>query len=914
VGYGANAVHPYLALETVKQWHGAAKTQSMMKSGKLKDITVDEAQENYRVAVENGLLKILSKMGISLLSSYHGAQIFEAVGIGEEVINTSFKGTTSRVGGVNLSDIASETVMMRPEVFSDKAKLINYGYYKPVPKMGEYHANSSDLAKLLHDAIGLDKTVSAATNRDEAENDGVKPASVANYEIFKKSLQTGPLANMRDLLDFESDRKSIPLDEVEPAAEIMKRFCTGAMSLGALSREAHETLAIAVNRIGGKSNSGEGGEDTIRGKDIQDVDEKGRSPTFPHLAGLKNGDSANSYVHQVASGRFGVTPEFLTTANQLEIKMAQGAKPGEGGQLPGPKVSDYIASLRASKPGVTLISPPPHHDIYSIEDLAQLIHDLHSINEKAGVSVKLVSSIGIGTVACGVAKARADVIQISGGDGGTGASPLSSIKHAGMPWEFGLAEAHSALLTNGLRDRVTLRVDGGIRTGRDIAIAAMMGAEEFGFGTIAMIAEGCVMARVCHLNTCPVGVTSQKEELRKKFPGTPEHVVNFFMFVAEEIRELMAYLGYSKFEDIIGRADLLKEDDAQIARISKTKGVSLSGFFSGIPNSADDRAFLRATPEEGGGLKEDVVHINGFSSDLDREMCNNAEVKEAIERNSGETAVSFNIKNTDRSTCAMLAGDISRKYGNKGLDGNLNINFFGSAGQSFGAFVLPGMKVRLTGEANDYVGKGMHGGEIIVLPEADAGFVAAESSIVGNACLYGATGGDFHANGRAGERFCVRNSGAYAVCEGTGDHCCEYMTGGVVVALGTVGRNVGAGMTGGIGYFYDEDGRFEERVNNEIVKYQRVKTAEGELQLRNIVERHFETTGSEKAEAILDNWEEEVGKFWQVYPPSEAQSAVVADSILGESVKVSARAPSQDLCYLPVGASLNPDQTTRCAD
>ena len=791
---------------------------------------------------------------------------------------------------------------------------INYGYYKPIPKQGEYHANSADLAKLLHKAIGLDKSVSAATTRDEAENDGVKPKNVADYEIFKKSLAEAPLANIRDLLDFESDRESISIDEVEPASEIMKRFCTGAMSLGALSREAHETLAIAVNRVGGKSNSGEGGEDVVRGLDLTDVDAKGRSPTFPHLAGLKNGDSANSYVHQIASGRFGVTPQFLVTGKQLEIKMAQGAKPGEGGQLPGPKVSDYIATLRASKAGVTLISPPPHHDIYSIEDLAQLIHDLHAINENAGVSVKLVSSIGIGTVACGVAKAQADVIQISGGDGGTGASPLSSIKHAGMPWEMGLSEAHSALLSNGLRDRVVLRVDGGIRTGRDLAIAAMMGAEEFGFGTIAMIAEGCVMARVCHLNTCPVGVTSQKEELRKKFPGTPEHVVNFFMFVAEEIRELMAHMGYSKFEDLIGRADLLMEDDAQLSRIAKTKGVSLSGFFSSIPNSKGDRAFLRTTKSEGGGLKDGVVHVNKNSSDLDREMCDNADVKAAIEKNEGDTAVSFNIRNTDRSTGAMLAGDIARKYGNQGLDGNLNINIFGSAGQSFGAFSLPGMKIRLTGEANDYVGKGMHGGEIVVLPEADAGFVAADSSIVGNACLYGATGGDFHANGRAGERFCVRNSGAYAVCEGTGDHCCEYMTGGVVVALGTVGRNVGAGMTGGIGYFYDENDGFTERVNSEIVKQQRVTTAAGELQLKNMIERHFEKTGSEKAEKILDNWDEEVGKFWQVYPPSEAQSAVVAETIVEDTVKVSARAPAESLCFLPIGGDLNPDQTTRCAD
>lgn len=686
------------------------------------------------------------------------------------------------------------------------------------------------------------------------------------------------------------------------------------MSLGALSREAHETLAIAVNRVGGKSNSGEGGEDIVRGKPLDDVDERGRSPTFPHLAGLRNGDSANSFVHQVASGRFGVTPEFLTTAKQLEIKMAQGAKPGEGGQLPGPKVSEYIAGLRASKPGVTLISPPPHHDIYSIEDLAQLIHDLHAVNEKAGVSVKLVSSIGIGTVACGVAKAQADVIQISGGDGGTGASPLSSIKHAGMPWEMGLSEAHSALINSNLRDRVILRADGGIRTGRDVAIAAMMGAEEFGFGTIAMIAEGCVMARVCHLNTCPVGVTSQKEALRKKFPGTPEHVVNFFQFVAEEVRELMAHLGYSKFEDLIGRADLLKEDEDQFAKVAKTKDISLSGFFSSIPDSKEERAFLRTTPAEGGGRKNDVVHINGFSSDLDREICNHPDVKAAIENNEGDTAVSFNIKNTDRSTCAMLAGDIARKYGNKGLDGSLNINIFGSAGQSFGSFTLPGMKVRLTGEANDYVAKGMHGGEIVVMPEADAGFVPADSSIVGNACLYGATGGDFHANGRAGERFCVRNSGAYAVCEGTGDHCCEYMTGGVVVSLGTVGRNVGAGMTGGIAYFYDLDGRFEERVNGEIVKLQRVVTDAGQLQLRNIVERHFEKTGSERAESILDNWDEEVQKFWQVYPPSEASSPVVSDTIIGDAVKVSAIAPSEELCFLPVGAGMTQGQTSRCAD
>jgi len=915
VGYGANAVHPYMAFETVKQWYEAPKTQKMMAAGKVKQSTLPEAQENYRTAVENGLLKILSKMGISLLTSYQGAQIFEALGVGNEVIDTCFTGTTSRIGGVGFEDLAKETVMMRPEVAEMKMKLINYGFYKPVPALGEYHINSSDLAKLLHDAIGLDKKVSAATNRDELENDGVKPASVANYEIFRKSLESAPLANIRDLFDFESDRESIPIEEVEDTASIMRRFCTGAMSLGALSREAHETLAVAVNRIGGKSNSGEGGEDVIRGFEIQDVDEKGRSATFPHLAGLKNGDSANSFIHQVASGRFGVTPEFLVTAKQLEIKMAQGAKPGEGGQLPGAKVSDYIAGLRASKPGVTLISPPPHHDIYSIEDLAQLIHDLHAINEKAGVSVKLVSSIGIGTVACGVAKADADVIQISGNDGGTGASPLSSIKHAGCPWELGLAEAHSALYNNGLRDRVVIRVDGGIRTGRDVAIAAMLGAEEYGFGTIAMIAEGCVMARVCHLNTCPVGVTSQKEELRKKFPGTPEHVVNFFQFVAEETRQLMAHLGYSKFEDLIGRTDLLKESDAQMERVAKTSDMKLGNFFSGVPNTSEDRSFLRASLAGGQQvMKEENVHSNGFSSDLDRQLSSHADVQKVIADNAGETVVSFPIQNTDRSTCAMLSGDIARAHGNKGFNGKIYVEFNGSAGQSFGAFVLPGLNVRLTGEANDYVGKGMHGGEIVVVPDINAGFVAADSSIVGNACLYGATGGDFHANGRAGERFGVRNSGAFAVAEGAGDHCCEYMTGGVVVMLGKVGRNVGAGMTGGVGYFYDADGSFQNMVNHEIVKVQRVITELGEIQLKTLIERHYELTGSERADEILNNWEEEKGKFWQVYPPSEARTPVVAAEAEIVDLRVSASAPDGEMCFLPLGKVMTPEQAQRCAD
>lgn len=545
-----------------------------------------------------------------------------------------------------------------------------------------------------------------------------------------------------------------------------------------------------------------------------------------------------------------------------------------------------------------------------------MIHDLHAVNERAGVSVKLVSSIGIGTVACGVAKADADVIQISGGDGGTGASPLSSIKHAGCPWELGLTEAHSALLNNRLRDRVTLRVDGGVRTGRDVAIAAMLGAEEFGFGTIAMIAEGCVMARVCHLNTCPVGVTSQKEELRKKFPGTPEHVVNFFEFVSEEVRELMAHLGYSKFEDLIGRADLLKTSKVQMGRVAKTKGVNLDNFFSGVPASADDRSFLRATMEGGIQIpKSETVHINGFSSDLDREVCKNADIEKVISENKGEVSVTYDIQNTDRSTCAMLSGNIARAHGNSGFKGKINVQFNGSAGQSFGSFTLPGLNLRLVGEANDYVGKGMHGGEITVVPAPDAGFVAGDSSIVGNSCLYGATGGDFHANGRAGERFAVRNSGSFAVAEGAGDHCCEYMTGGVVVMLGTVGRNVGAGMTGGIGYFYDKEDTFDDMMNPEIVKKQRLATLEGEIQLKSMVERHYELTGSESAEEILNNWENEKGKFWQVYPPSESKSPVVHPVEDENAVlQVSASAPDGDMCFLPVGSEMTPEQTQRCAD
>lgn len=924
VGYGAHAVFPYMALETTQQWWNLPVTQSRMESGKMNPLTIQKAQDNLQTSIENGLLKILSKIGISLLSSYHGAQIFEAIGLGPDVIDKGFKGTTSRIGGLSISELAIETVNMRPESHDeDEAKkLTNYGYYKPI-KSAEYHANSADLARLLHDAVGLDKTV-VGKKREKAmaANDAGKQPSVANYEIFKTSLETAPLAAIRDLLDLKSDRQPIDISEVEPVEKIMERFCTGAMSLGALSREAHETLAIAVNRIGGKSNSGEGGEDVLRSKVIDDVNSSGKSENFPHLFGLKKGDSANSYVHQIASGRFGVTPEFLVTAKQLEIKMAQGAKPGEGGQLPGPKVSEYIAGLRASKQGVTLISPPPHHDIYSIEDLAQLIHDLHAINEDAGVSVKLVSSIGIGTVACGCAKAAADVIQISGGDGGTGASPLSSIKHAGCPFELGITEAHSALVNNNLRSKVVLRVDGGIRTGRDVLMAALMGAEEYGFGTIAMIAEGCVMARVCHMNTCPVGVTSQKEDLRKKFPGTPDNVVQFFEFVGEEVRSLLAHMGYTSLNDLIGRGDLLAQDEKITERVTKSANVNIKDFFQTMPDVKENRSWLLNDSLK---PKDSEVHINGPSSDLDREVT--ADVAAAVDSGVDSFSRTYKIYNTDRSTGAMVAGSIAKKWGNKGFLGTLNLGFEGSAGQAFGAFNLPGMKIQLKGEANDYVGKGMNGGEILIEPAPDAGFEARSSSIVGNACLYGATGGDFHANGRAGERFAVRNSGAYAVNEGSGDHLCEYMTGGVVVCLGSTGRNIGAGMTGGLAYILsDEKNRsdFKKKyVNNEIVKVQRIKTSAAEAQLRSIVERHALKCNSRLAKEILLDWENKVmNEFFQIYPPSEKDGPLVLapegeEFEPGAQISISAGGPNnenQKQCFLVAGEDFGEYMTGQCAD
>jgi glutamate synthase (ferredoxin) len=838
IGYGASAVCPYLTLATVESWWSDPKTQQFMERGKIPAISLESATENYRKAVEGGLLKILSKMGISLLSSYQGAQIFEAIGIGRDLLDLGFYGTTSRLGGLSISELATEVLSFHQRAFPELTvkKLENFGFVQYRPG-GEYHMNSPELAKSLHKAIAA-------------------PQNYDHYQVYKQHLQVRPVTALRDLLDFQSDRSSIPLEEVEPVAEIVKRFCTGGMSLGALSREAHEVLAIAMNRLGGRSNSGEGGEDPVRFKVLDHVDSAGHSPLLPHLNGLRNGDTASSAIKQVASGRFGVTPEYLMNAKQIEIKIAQGAKPGEGGQLPGKKVSPYIAMLRRSKPGVTLISPPPHHDIYSIEDLAQLIFDLHQINPKAQVSVKLVAEVGIGTVAAGVAKANADIIQVSGHDGGTGASPLSSIKHAGGPWELGLTEVHRVLMDNRLRDRVILRVDGGFKSGWDVMMGALMGGEEFGFGSIAMIAEGCIMARICHTNNCPVGVASQREDLRQRFPGMPEHVVNFFCFIAEEVRSLLAKLGYRSLSEVLGRADLLKVREN--IELTKTHSLNLD-CITQLPDTKSDRSWLNHEP----------VHSNGVV--LDDELLADPDIQAAIS-NSSSVTKTYKAINTDRTIGARLAGAIASQYGNSGFEGQINLNFTGSVGQSFGAFNLPGMILRLSGEANDYVGKGMHGGEIIIKPPASATYAPDQNVIIGNTCLYGATGGSLFANGLAGERFAVRNSKGTAVIEGAGDHCCEYMTGGVIVVLGKVGRNVGAGMTGGLAYFLDEEGNFPALVNHEIVKLQRVITPAGEKQLQDLIRTHADRTGSSKAKHILENWSEYLPKFWQVVPPSEADS------------------------------------------
>ncbi len=834
IGYGASAVCPWLTWETTRHWLAHPKTQSLIERGKLPALTVNQAQANVKKALEDGLRKILSKIGISLLASYHGAQIFEAIGIGADLIQLAFSGTTSRVAGLSLTDLATETLVFHtkayPELNRTKLEFMGFVQYRTG---GEYHLNSPEMAKALHGAV------KAGPGYD-------------HFSTYQTLLEHRPITALRDLLQLKPAATPLSLDQVESVESICARFCTGGMSLGALSREAHEVLAVAMNRIGGKSNSGEGGEDPARFHALDDVDGEGRSATLPGINGLRNGDTACSAIKQIASGRFGVTPEYLRSGKQLEIKVAQGAKPGEGGQLPGPKVDPYIAWLRNSKAGVALISPPPHHDIYSIEDLAQLIHDLHQVHPAAKVSVKLVAEIGIGTIAAGVAKANADVIQISGHDGGTGASPLSSIKHAGSPWELGLTEVHRSLLENGLRDRVLLRADGGLKTGWDVVIAALLGAEEYGFGSVAMIAEGCIMARVCHTNNCPVGVATQKEALRKRFTGLPEHVVNFFLFVAEEVRQLLSVLGVTRLEDLIGRSDYLEPRSVTLA---KTKALDLSCLIDPIPAAAD-RRWLQHDAE---------AHGNGPI--LEDQLLGDAGLMAAIDGH-GQVARNLAIVNTDRSVGARISGEIAARHGNTGFQGQLDLTYEGAAGQSFGAFVLQGMNLRLVGEANDYVGKGINGGRITVVPPAGVNDPGSQV-ILGNTCLYGATGGELFALGRAGERFAVRNSGAKTVVEGSGDHCCEYMTGGVVVVLGSTGRNVAAGMTGGVAFLLDEDGGLADRLNPEIVALCSITTPEQEALLKPLLEAHLQHTGSAKAAEVLADWTSWKAKFKVLVPPSE---------------------------------------------
>lgn len=849
-GYGAEAIHPYLALESL---------------GKMND--PEKAVKNFIKAIGKGLNKVMSKMGISTYMSYTGAQIFEAVGLQSNLVNKYFTGTSSNIEGIGIFQVAEEALRQHRAAFSTDPVLANdleaggeYAYRV----RGEEHMWTPDsIAKLQH------------------------ASRANNYRTYKEYAQiindqSRRHMTLRGLFEFRFDpSRAIPLDDVEPAKDIVKRFATGAMSLGSISTEAHSVLAVAMNRIGGKSNTGEGGEDELRyraemreGKStIKDGD------TLASLLGsdrieadvvLKKGDSLRSKIKQVASGRFGVTAEYLSSADQIQIKMAQGAKPGEGGQLPGHKVSEYIAKLRYSVPGVGLISPPPHHDIYSIEDLAQLIHDLKNVNSKASVSVKLVSEVGVGTVAAGVAKAKADHVVIAGHDGGTGASPVSSIKHVGTPWELGLAETQQTLVLNRLRSRIRVQADGQMKTGRDVVIGALLGADEFGFATAPLVVEGCIMMRKCHLNTCPVGVATQDPVLRKKFQGKPEHVVNFFFFIAEEVREIMAQLGIRKFDDLIGRADLL--DMRSGVEHWKAQGLDFARVFHQTQSDAD----VRQTEEQDHGL----------AGALDHQLIDRS--RPALER--GEK-VSFivPVRNRNRTIGAMLSGAVASRYGHDGLpDDTIHIQCNGTAGQSFGAFLAHGITMDLVGEGNDYVGKGLSGGRIIVRSPNDFRGFGPDHIIAGNTVLYGALAGEAFFNGVAGERFAVRNSGAATVVEGTGDHGCEYMTGGTVVVLGATGRNFAAGMSGGVAYVWDPERTLKHRVNLSMVELESVaphaeqqalnnidiwhsaqrggERETDETILRRLVEDHFRYTGSYRAREILGDWEASRGKFVKVMP------------------------------------------------
>jgi len=806
IGYGATAVNPYLAFETIEDLAGTHL---------MEGVGPEEAAKNYVKAIGKGLLKVISKMGISTLFSYCGAQIFEAVGLNQELVDRCFTGTASRVGGVGMDALARETLERHRGAFSaawDNAGELEVGGEYQLRVQGQYHQwNQTSIPPLQR---------------------AVKTGNFETYKEFTRHFDghSARFATLRGLFDFE--RAPIPIEKVEPAREIVKRFVTGAMSFGSISKEAHETLAIAMNRIGGKSNTGEGGEDPTRFT----ID--------------PNGDNRRSAVKQVASGRFGVTTEYLVNADVLQIKMAQGSKPGEGGQLPGHKVSDDIAKVRYSTPGVGLISPPPHHDIYSIEDLAQLIHDLKNANPLADVSVKLVAEVGVGTVAAGVAKAKADHITISGHDGGTGASPLSSIKHAGLPWELGLAETQQVLIQNDLRGRVILQTDGQLKTGRDVVVAALLGGEEFAFSTAPLVATGCIMMRVCHLNTCPVGIATQDPELRKRFTGTPEHVVNYFFFLAEEVRELMASMGFRTFEEMVGRSDMLKMRDA--IEHWKARGVDLSAIL------------YRAEAPEGTAISHSERQNHGLEKSMDNEL-----IGKCIPALESGKKVSFAhpITNTNRTVGGMLSGEVARRYGNEGLpDGTVRINFHGVAGQSFGAWLARGLTFTLEGTTNDYVGKGLSGGRLAVFPSRLAAYKPTRNVVVGNVALYGATAGEAYFRGFAGERFAVRNSGAHAVVEGVGDHACEYMTGGVVVVLGETGRNFAAGMSGGVAFVLDEAGRFETLCNMDMVGLEPVESEEDIELLRGMVERHMEWSRSERARRVLDEWDEVLPSFIKIMP------------------------------------------------
>lgn len=802
LGFGASALNPYMAFAILD------------KLVKNKDIQLDyaTAEKNYIKSICKGLFKIMSKMGISTIRSYRGAKIFEAIGLSEELSKAYFGGLGSPIGGIRLEEVARDAIAFHNEGFAAEAGglLPNKGLYS-FRKDGEKHAWNPETISTLQLAtrLGSYKKFKEYTHLvDEKE----KP-------IF-----------LRDFLNFR--RNPISIEQVEPVESILRRFVTGAMSFGSISKEAHEAIAIAMNRIHGRSNTGEGGEDAARFQPLPD------------------GNSMRSAIKQVASGRFGVTTEYLVNADEIQIKIAQGAKPGEGGQLPGFKVNDVIAKTRHSIPGISLISPPPHHDIYSIEDLAQLIFDLKNINPQAKISVKLVAESGVGTIAAGVAKAKADLIVISGAEGGTGASPASSIRYAGISPELGLSETQQTLVLNGLRGQVVLQADGQLKTGRDIILMALMGAEEYGFATSALIVLGCVMMRKCHQNTCPVGVATQNEELRKRFHGRSEYLVNFFTFLAQEVREYLAEMGFTKMDDIIGRTDLIERKSGTDDPNPKHALIDFTRLLTRIDNSAAIRHVI--DQDHAISTVKDVTIIDAAQAAIEHEK---------------EISLEYTIANTDRAIGAMLSGVIAKKYGERGLpEHTLNVKFKGSAGQSFGAFLVPGVNFKLEGEANDYLGKGLSGGRIAVLPPIRSNFEAEKNTIAGNTLLYGATSGEVYINGRVGERFAVRNSGAVAVVEGVGDHCCEYMTGGRVVVLGQTGRNFAAGMSGGVAYVWNKEGNFDYFCNMEMVELSLIEEASYRKELHELIRQHYLYTGSKLARTMLDDWNHYVDQFIQVVP------------------------------------------------